>query len=326
MNNNLTIAKPYKRLFAVLIDIIILIPFIVIAENAVTKIFNLPVTPIFSFSRGYSIEIDNWVREHFWQIVALYSATKFILVFLYYVPFEASPWQGTIGKKLLKIKVTDLNGLRISFKKSTVRLLSKLLSTQLLFGYIMILFTNKKQGLHDLIAKTLVMENKNKSSMKKQALIIGLLCGLLVLLGCNTRSTDNTSPTQTKSPEMTITVETMKHVLDAFNRHDLDAIMEYFAEDCSLDIPRGPEPWGQRFVGKAQVREALAGRFKGIPDVHYGEDAHWISADGNNGVSEWTLTGTTIAGIKVKVRGCDLWEFRNGKIIRKNSFWKIVER
>ena len=85
-------------------------------------------------------------------------------------------------------------------------------------------------------------------------------------------------------------------------------------------------PWGQRFIGKAQVREALAGRFKGIPDVHYGEDQHWISADGNMGVSEWTLTGTTTSGVKLKVRGCDLWAFRNGKITRKDSYWKIVER
>ena len=45
--------------------------------------------------------------------------------------------------------------------------------------------------------------------------------------------------------------------------------MEYFAEDCSLDFPKGPDPWGRRFVGKAQVREGLAGRFRGIPDVHY---------------------------------------------------------
>jgi ketosteroid isomerase-like protein len=127
------------------------------------------------------------------------------------------------------------------------------------------------------------------------------------------------------APTMTVTVDTLKQILDAFNRHDLDAIMEYFSEDCSFDFPRGPEPLGQRFVGKAQVREALAGRFKGIPDVHYGEDRHWISADGNMGVSEWTLTGTTTAGIRVNVRGCDLWEFAQGKVTRKNSFWKIVE-
>ncbi|MFC0775807.1 nuclear transport factor 2 family protein [Terrimonas alba] len=161
--------------------------------------------------------------------------------------------------------------------------------------------------------------------MKKQTLIIALFGGLLGFCGCNSKTTDNTSQTQTKSQEMTITVETMKQVLDGFNRHDVDAIMEFFSDDCSLDLPKGPEPWGQRLIGKAQVREGLAGRFKGIPDVQYGEDLHWISADGTRGVSEWTLTGTTTSGVKLKVRGCDLWEFRNGKITRKNSYWKIVE-
>jgi len=160
--------------------------------------------------------------------------------------------------------------------------------------------------------------------MKKQALIIALLSGLSGFFGCNSKPTDNASQSQTKSQEMTITVETMKQVLDAFNRHDLDAIMEFFSDDCSLDFPGGPEPWGQRFTGKAQVREGLASRFKSIPDVHYSEDRHWISADGNRGTSEWTLTGTTAPGVKLKVRGCDLWEFRNGKITRKDSYWKIV--
>ncbi|MEO6253129.1 MAG: nuclear transport factor 2 family protein [Ferruginibacter sp.] len=124
---------------------------------------------------------------------------------------------------------------------------------------------------------------------------------------------------------MAITTETMKQVLDAFNCHDLDAIMEFFADDCSFDFPRGVHPWGQRFMGKTEIREALAGRFKGIPDVHYGEDLHWILDDGSKGVSEWTLTGTTTAGVKLKVRGCDLWEFRDDRITRKNSYWKIVE-
>ncbi len=120
-----------------------------------------------------------------------------------------------------------------------------------------------------------------------------------------------------------ITIETLEQILDAFDRHDLDAIMAYFSEDCSFDFPRGPEPWGQRFVGKEQVREALAGRFKGIPDVHYGDDRHFVVGD--RGVSEWLLTGTTLAGVALKVRGCDLWEFRDGKIVRKDSYWKIVE-
>lgn len=122
----------------------------------------------------------------------------------------------------------------------------------------------------------------------------------------------------------TVTVETLKQMLEAFNRHDLDAIMNFFSDDCSFDFPRGPETWGQRFIGKDQVRGALAGRFKDIPDVHYGDDRHWVAGD--RGVSEWTLTGTTASGVVVKVRGCDLWEFRDGKVVRKDSYWKIIER
>jgi ketosteroid isomerase-like protein len=144
------------------------------------------------------------------------------------------------------------------------------------------------------------------------------------LSGCKVRTTEKISQTQANSQEMTVTVETLKQILETFNRHDLDAIMEFFSDDCSFDFPRGTEPWGQRFIGKSQVREALAGRFRGIPDVHYGEDRHWVSGD--LGVSEWTLTGTTTSGVRLKVRGCDLWEFRNGKVIRKDSYWKIIER
>lgn len=150
--------------------------------------------------------------------------------------------------------------------------------------------------------------------------LIVILSTFLTILSCKESST------HLNSHQMKITVDTLKQVLDAFNRHDLDAIMEYFSDDCSFDFPRGPEPWGQRFIGKAQVREGLASRFKGIPDVHYGDDQHWISDDGTRGVSEWTLTGTTTSGVKLKVRGCDLWEFLDGKIIRKNSYWKIVEQ
>jgi ketosteroid isomerase-like protein len=119
------------------------------------------------------------------------------------------------------------------------------------------------------------------------------------------------------------TLVTLTQLVAAFNAHDLDAVMSFFAEDCELIMPRGPDPWGQRYVGKAVVRKGLATRFEGIPDVHYGDVHNWVS--GNHGVSQWTLTGTTKDGKKIMVRGCDLLEFRNGKIIRKDSYWKIVE-
>ena len=118
--------------------------------------------------------------------------------------------------------------------------------------------------------------------------------------------------------------DVLREVLDAFNRHDLDRIMSFFADDCVFDAPRGPEPWGRRFEGRAEVREGLGARFKGIPDVHYGADSHF--ACGDRGVSEWTLTGTTVDGEKLEVRGCDLWTLRGNRIVRKNSFWKVVER
>ena len=117
---------------------------------------------------------------------------------------------------------------------------------------------------------------------------------------------------------------TLKSLLEAFNAHDLDRIMEFFADDCELCMPRGKEPWGQRFAGKAAVRRGLASRFEGIPDVHYGDDHHWVA--GNLGVSTWLLTGTTKAGEELRVRGVDLLEFRNGKIVKKDSYWKILEK
>ena len=121
-----------------------------------------------------------------------------------------------------------------------------------------------------------------------------------------------------------VSVRTLKAILEAFNAHDLDAIMEFFADDCVFDMPRGPDPWGRRYEGKAAVREGLATRFKGLPNVQYGDDRHWVSA--NNGVSEWLLTGITPDGVRVRVRGCDLWEFRGGMVIRKDSYWKILEK
>jgi ketosteroid isomerase-like protein len=119
------------------------------------------------------------------------------------------------------------------------------------------------------------------------------------------------------------TVDTLKAITDAFNRHDLDAIMDFFADDAVFESPRGPEPWGRRFEGRAAIREGLAARFTGIPDVHYGDDDHFLAGD--RGASEWTLTGTTTDGARLQVRGCDLWTFRDGEVVKKDSFWKLVE-
>jgi ketosteroid isomerase-like protein len=79
-------------------------------------------------------------------------------------------------------------------------------------------------------------------------------------------------------------LEVAAAILEAFNAHDLDRVMSFFAEDCRLDMPRGADPWGKRYVGKQAVREGLDGRFEGLPDVHYGDARHW--GEGNRVVSE----------------------------------------
>ncbi len=112
-------------------------------------------------------------------------------------------------------------------------------------------------------------------------------------------------------------------LVDAFISHDIDRVMSNFADDCVLQMPRGPSPTGLRAEGFANVKAALNTRFEGMPDVHYGEDSHYI--DGNIGISKWLLTGTTTAGQNIEVRGCDFYEFRDGKVIIKDSYWKIVE-
>ncbi len=110
-------------------------------------------------------------------------------------------------------------------------------------------------------------------------------------------------------------------VTAAFDAHDLDAIMAHFTDDCVFEAPRGPEPHGRRVVGREAVRAAFADRFTGIPDVRYTDGSHFVA--GVRGVSEWLLSGTSVEGERIEVRGCDIWTFEGDRIREKQSFWKI---
>ncbi len=116
-------------------------------------------------------------------------------------------------------------------------------------------------------------------------------------------------------------VRMLEAIAAGFDSHDLDGIMAHFADDAVFDGPRGSETWGTRFTGREAIRQAFAARFAGIPDVRYREDSHFV--DGDRGASEWTLSGTTTGGERIEVRGCDLWTFRDGRVLKKDSFWKI---
>jgi hypothetical protein len=90
-----------------------------------------------------------------------------------------------------------------------------------------------------------------------------------------------------------------------------------------MEMPRGPAPGGLRLVGRDQVREGIQSRFDGIPDIEYCDARHFTCGD--RGVSEWTIRGTRSDGERIEVRGCDLLEFADGLISRKDAFWKIVD-
>jgi uncharacterized RDD family membrane protein YckC len=83
-----------------------------------------------------------------------------VLIFgswLYEALMESSSYQATLGKMIFGTKVTDLNGNRISFERATGRHFAKWLSAMIFFiGFIMVAFSDRKQGLHDLLAGTLV--------------------------------------------------------------------------------------------------------------------------------------------------------------------------
>jgi uncharacterized RDD family membrane protein YckC len=92
--------------------------------------------------------------------VALY-VILLVLSWLYYAGLESSAWQGTIGKRIMRLLVTDAYGRRIGFGRATGRHFGKLLSGLVVFvGYLMIAFTEQKQGLHDLMAGTLVVRQQ----------------------------------------------------------------------------------------------------------------------------------------------------------------------
>lgn len=82
-----------------------------------------------------------------------------------------------------------------------------------------------------------------------------------------------------------VTVETLKRFVEAFNRHDLDVITEFFAEDCSMDLPRGHDPWGRRLKGKQRFEKVARVASKVSPTLTTamtgtGYPATWRSLSG----------------------------------------------
>lgn len=91
--------------------------------------------------------------------ILLRAAFSGVVSWIYEASLESSSHQATLGKMVVGVKVTDLAGNRISFARATGRHFAKWLSGAILMiGYIMVGFTERKQGLHDIVAGTLVQK------------------------------------------------------------------------------------------------------------------------------------------------------------------------
>lgn len=126
------------------ITLLVVVPIIALAKLSWSSEYSEPVAVVFSF------------------------LANGVCAWLYAALFESGNWQATPGKRILGLKVTDLTGNRISFGRASGRYFAKIISAIILYiGYVMVGFTEKKQGLHDKLADTLVVFGKTETKANK---------------------------------------------------------------------------------------------------------------------------------------------------------------
>ncbi len=119
-------------------------------DSIITGVAGSIVGAIFGFIAGSAGMAMGWIEAGGYLIGT-------VLGWFYAAFMESSPLQASVGKMAVGIKVTDMQGQRISFARATGRHFAKWISTIILFiGYFMMLFTDKKQTLHDMISGCLV--------------------------------------------------------------------------------------------------------------------------------------------------------------------------
>lgn len=133
----------------------------VIIDGVLSQLLLIVVAYPLGFALGVSMAETSTMAEIEAAGEGLGAVLGLLIQWLWFTLFESSTWQATPGKKMLGIKVTDEHGNRIGFGKANARYWSKILSTLILFvGFFMVAFTKKKQGLHDIIAGTLVVNSR----------------------------------------------------------------------------------------------------------------------------------------------------------------------
>jgi ketosteroid isomerase-like protein len=114
-----------------------------------------------------------------------------------------------------------------------------------------------------------------------------------------------------------VTPATLAAFSDAWNAHDIEALMSFMSDDCVFETAAGPERCGTRHVGREAVGKAFAAAWQLLPDARWSNGQHFVV--GELGVSLWTFSGTAADGSRVEVDGVDIFSFKGGKIQLKNA-------
>ncbi len=160
----------WKRFAAYILDAIVLwIPSTLIEKMFGADAAKEAMTLAVSNAAGDMAAIHA-AQMQYWSVMWPATVISIALAWVYFALCESSAWQATIGKLALGIRVTDLQGQRISFPRALGRYGAKLISALiLLIGLLMVAWTRRKQGLHDMMVGTLVLNGRASEFKPNQA-------------------------------------------------------------------------------------------------------------------------------------------------------------
>lgn len=107
----------------------------------------------------------------------------------------------------------------------------------------------------------------------------------------------------------------------AWNSHDSDLVTSYFTDDGALHTSVGLDRLGNSYFGKEAIRKGVKLFFDRFPDGRF-ENIN-VVVSGNIGTFEWDFVASDASGKPYSTAGCDLLEFRGGKVVKKNAFRKV---
>ena len=149
-----------RRFVAFIVDIIIIILFDLVAMTVLglTRGIQNSYFYLVQHVPADQLTTEGTMAAMYGSILAAYGIVLVVVPWLYFAGFESSRSQATPGKLLMHIVVTDMTGNKPTFARVTLRHFAKFVSALIIFiGFLMIGFTQKRQGLHDKIASCLVL-------------------------------------------------------------------------------------------------------------------------------------------------------------------------